>query len=359
MDENETDNSDKLLGEINALLRSPRPATGKVKAKRPEITLHQLRIFWAVAHSETLTKAAKQLGLAQPSLSQQLSKLESIVGTRLFDRRSNQMTLTDAGHYLMGRAETVLRNMRELEDGLTQFSGGQRVTVRLSGINSVLRVILPAAITAMHAKFPDVDFDIQENAPGDVLELLYGRRVNIGLVASSSVAQASVGFLQVPIVDDPMVLVVPESLDLSNVRVPARDLRKGQRAVLNQSIQFIFGTQHAKRVEDWYDQMLPEHRVAAQCRSFEVAIGLVRAGLGVCLAPAISTVAGAGALDGVRLYKVQSPPRHIVAMVPSQYRRLEPYSTLLETLQDVGASFVAPTLEATPPFLDRPALNDL
>ena len=52
---------------------------------RSEMTLHQLRIFWAVAHAETLTKAAKQLGLTQPSLSQQLSKLETTVGARLFD----------------------------------------------------------------------------------------------------------------------------------------------------------------------------------------------------------------------------------------------------------------------------------
>ncbi|CDP50026.1 LysR family transcriptional regulator [Paradevosia shaoguanensis] len=357
MDENEIDNSEKLLGQINALLRSPRPA--KADAKRPEITLHQLRIFWAVAHSDTLTKAAKQLGLAQPSLSQQLSKLEGIVGTRLFDRRSNQMVLTDAGNYMMSRAETVLRNMRDLEDGLAQFSGGRRVTVRLSGISSVLRVLLPSALARMHGKFPDVDFDIQDNAPADVLEQLYGRRVNIGLVASSSLAQAGVGFLQVPIVDDPMVLVVPDRLDLSKVRNANKDMRREDRAILNQSIQFIFGTQHAKRVEDWYDQMLPEHRVAAQCRSFEVAIGLVRAGMGVCLAPALSTVAGTQAFEGVRLYKVQAPPRHIVAMLPSQYRRLEPYASLIDALQEVGEAFRLPSIEATPPFLDRPAVNDL
>ena len=65
--------------------------------KRPQrraghLTLHQLRIFWAVARSETLTKAAKQLGLAQPSLSQQLSKLEANVGTLLFHRRSCSTT---------------------------------------------------------------------------------------------------------------------------------------------------------------------------------------------------------------------------------------------------------------------------
>ena len=289
-----------------------------------DITLHQLRIFWAVGHSETLTRAAKQLGLAQPSLSQQVSKLEASVGTKLFARRSNQMMLTEAGSYLLPKAEQVLRTMRDLEDGLSQFSGGTRGTVRLGGINSVLRVILPQALRAMQQKFPQVDFDIQENAPGDVLELLYGRRINVGLVAQNSLAPAGVGFLQVPVVDDPYVLVVPASLSLHAVADPQRDLAADACGLLHRSIHFIFGTQHAKRVENWYDAMLPGHRVVAQCRSFEVAIGLVRAGLGVCLAPALSTVAGQSSLDGVTLYRVKAAPRRVVALVPTQYRRVEP-----------------------------------
>ena len=70
-----------------ALAQEPQRMKAREVGKRPDVTLHQLRIFWAVAHSETLTKAAKQLGLAQPSLSQQLSKLESTLGSKLFHRR--------------------------------------------------------------------------------------------------------------------------------------------------------------------------------------------------------------------------------------------------------------------------------
>ena len=65
------------------------------------MTLHQLRIFLTVAQSATLTRASKQLGLAQPSLSKQLAGLEESVGTRLFDRGHNRMVLTDAGRVLL------------------------------------------------------------------------------------------------------------------------------------------------------------------------------------------------------------------------------------------------------------------
>ena len=61
------------------------------------MTIHQLRIFWAVAQAKSYTKASKMLGLAQPSLSQQISKLEDEVGTKLFNRASSQIFLTDSG----------------------------------------------------------------------------------------------------------------------------------------------------------------------------------------------------------------------------------------------------------------------
>lgn len=339
-----------------ALAQEPQRLKAGEVGKRPDVTLHQLRIFWAVAHSETLTKAAKQLGLAQPSLSQQLSKLEATLASKLFHRRSNEMVITEAGKFLLPRAETVLRNMQDLEEGLQRFSGGHRATVRIAGITSVLRVLLPRAITQTQEDYPDVDFDIQEAAPNDILELLYGRRVNIGLLAANSIAEAGVGFLQIPLIDDPYVLVVPEFIDLAGISNPRTQLPPLALDVLGRSIQFNFGTQHTKRVEDWYTQMLPLNRIVAQCRSFEVAIGLVRAGTGVCLAPAVSTLMGGGPPVGVRLYKVNVPPRRLIALVPSQYRRQVPYSGLLDTLQDACDRFEPPAMLPTPPFLQPVSL---
>jgi DNA-binding transcriptional LysR family regulator len=336
-----------------ALAQEPRRQRPGDSARRTDVTLHQLRIFWAVAHSDTLTRAAKQLGLAQPSLSQQLSKLETTLGTKLFHRRSNEMVLTEEGRFLLPRAETVLRDMQELEEGLQRFTGGQRATVRVAGITSMLHVLLPPAVTRTQDDFADVDFDIQEAAPNDILELLYGRRAHIGLLAANSIAEAGVGFLQVPLLDDPHVLVVPDSLDLDGIRNPRTELDPLALDLLGRSIQFNFGTQHTKRVEDWYQRMLPASRVVAQCRSFEVAIGLVRAGTGVCLAPALSTMMGGGAPAGVRLYQASLPPRRLVALVPSQYRRQPPYAGLLDRLQEVGAEWSPPPILPTPPFLER------
>jgi DNA-binding transcriptional LysR family regulator len=212
-------------------------------------------------------------------------------------------------------------------------------------------VILPEAMSAIHGSHPNIDYDIHESAPADVLEMLYGRRVNLGLIAANSIAPASAGFLQVPILVDPYVLAVPDWLDLDNVRDPRIDLSEEGLRTLTRSIQFAFGTPHARRVQAWYDQVIPQNWPFTQARSFEVALGMVRSGLGVCLAPALSSVVGGGPVAGLRLYRVNFPPREIVALLPSQYARAEPYSALVNALQDVGRTHVRPRIRDTPPFL--------
>ncbi|WP_176762789.1 LysR family transcriptional regulator [Pelagibacterium luteolum] len=317
-----------------------------------DISLHQLKIFTAVADAATLTEAAKQLGIAQPSLSQQLSRLETLVGARLFNRRPGEMELTEAGRYLLPKAEHILRGMRDLEDGLMEYTFGRRMTIRLAGITSVLRVLLPPALRRLQAIFPDVDFDIQDMAPSDIIELLYDRRIAVGLFADNSLMAAGGGFAQIPLLTDSHVLAVPAHLDLSQIKNPERELPSEAFAVLNQSIQFAFGSQHTKRVQNWYERLLPSYTIVAQCRSFEVAAELVRAGAGVCLVPALSLLHGAETLKGIRLYAVNSAPRHIIALLPTQYQHAEPYRTFLDTLKDAASTIVLPEVLPIPPFLD-------
>lgn len=326
---------------------------GALSFAKSEMTLHQLRIFWAVAHAETLTKAAKQLGLTQPSLSQQLSKLETSVGARLFDRTPGHMTLTDAGSFLLRKAEHILSNVNEASEGLRQFSDGRRATLRVAGLHSALRVLLPAALPKIMAQFPDLELDLHEAAPAETLELLYGRRVNIGLVAEASVASAGVGFRQIPVFTDPYVFAVPKGIDLDGVSDPDHELGAAETAIVNSCIEFSFGTQHTRRVEQWYAEVLPRHRIVAQCRSFETALAMVQAGLGVCLVPALTALDGGSSVEGVNLYRSTEPDRTIVALIPGQYQRVEPYRSFLEALAAAGRAIALPKIAETPPFLLR------
>lgn len=315
-------------------------------AEGPELTLRKLRAFWAVAHAQSLTEAAKLLGIAQPSLSQQIIGIEQGLGLALFERRSNRMELTEAGKLMLRKAEHVLRGMQELEDSLAAFGSGQRHPLRLAGIESLLRTILPEALARLEAGFGQMDCDLMEGAPADILEMLYSRRADIGLLAANSISEASTGFLQIPMLDDPMVLAVPEALVLDGIE-RLEDLPPEGRTVLNASIQIAFGTQHSRRIESWYAGVLPQNRMAARVRSFETALSMVRAGLGVCLVPALAV----GAAPGLRLYHAGLAPRRIVALIQPTLRRSGRFDAVLEALQAAGAAVTRPTIHPLPPLL--------
>ena len=311
------------------------------------MTLHQLRIFLTVAQSSTLTRASKQLGLAQPSLSKQLAGLEDSVGTRLFDRGHNRLVLTDAGRVLLRHAQNVLREIDEAEAELREFAGGKRAIVRVAGLNSVIKTLVPDALMHCHAA-AGLEVDIQEAAPGEVLEMLYSRQIHIGLIAADSVAQASVGFRQVSIIEDPYVFAVPSAINLEaleDINSASADVAN----VLNRCVQFNFGTQHTLRVQQWYQRVLPFHRIIARCRTYEVALELVRAGLGVSLVPALTALSAA--LDGIQLFATDHGLRHTVAILPDQYLRLTPYKELIEALQVAGRKVVLPRILPMPPLI--------
>ena len=314
------------------------------------MTLHQLRIFLAVAQLSTLTRAGKQLGLAQPTVSQQIARLEEDAGTRLFERVHNRMLLTDAGQVLLRHAQFILSELDEAESGMRAFAEGQRTIVRIAGLSSIIMAVLPQALKKLGAPQTGFEVDVHEAPPGEVLEMLYARRANIGLVAAESLADASIGFRRVPIIQDPYVFAAPASLDISDLTDPNL-LAATTRRVLESCIQFHFGTQHTLRIQQWYQNFLPGHRIIAHCRTYDVALGLVRAGLGVCLLPALTSYLVAGNLDGVRLYAVDHGMRNTIALMPEQYARIEPYRSLVGAMQDVARDVILPPIGAAPPFL--------
>lgn len=315
------------------------------------VTLRRLQIFIVVAYCETLTKAAKQLGLAQPSLSQQLSALEQALGMQLFDRRSNRMELTGEGHKALALAERVLNSMQALEDGVRAIGSGARQTIRVAGLSSVLRVLLPPALETMPGATTGLDFDIHESAPGDVLDLLYGRHVSLGLVASESIEAPPPGFQMVPIMTDPLVLAVPGHLDLAGMRDPDKELCADDLALLHRTVQFVFGTHTGDGVREWWGRALPRSRMLAQVRSYESALALVQQGLGICVVPALATKLGGRVAENVRLYRTGLEPRHIVAVLPSQYLHNPTYSALIEALRRAAGRLAGAPLHDCPPFI--------
>jgi DNA-binding transcriptional LysR family regulator len=319
-----------------------------------DISIRRLQVFWAVSHTGSMTRAAKMLGVSQPSLSQQLAGFEAAIGGRLFDRRAGQMELTELGHSILGRAEQVLRSVQDLEDILPSTpGGGPRRSLRICGAGSVMRTLLPKAMLQLDVPLDHLDFDLQEGAPGEVLEALYARRAHIGLVAAGSLPDAAMSFRQVPLLSDPYVLAVPSRLDLSRCARLA-DLPEADQALLATTLQFVFGTQHSRRVQDWYDRVMPGNRTLARVRNFETMIEMTRAGLGVCIVPALNFAEGGLPVRGLRLYRTGLEERRIVALLLSQHQTTAPFSSMIAALTAAGSKIMLPATDPAPPFIAGP-----
>ncbi len=316
------------------------------------ITFHQLKIFWTVSQAASFTKASKILGLAQPSLSQQISKLEEEVGTQLFKRGKTSMSLTDAGVFLQHKAENVLTSVEETMVGLRQFGSGQRGLISIGLLSSVARNLLPNVAEKLFKDFPEIELNILEVAPAEAIDLLYGRQLSIAVLAEDSIAKSRISFNKYELFSDPYVLAVPPGLNLSKVK-NVNDLKNlKDKSVLNNIIEFEFGNQHKRRIADWFESVLPDSKSVARTRTYEVALSMVQSGRGIAVIPALAAKIDQNLDFNVNLYLTNLSKRSIVSLVPSQYIRIEPYKSLLEALKTSGKSIKLPKIHPVPPILE-------
>jgi len=146
--------------------------------------LHQLRYFVAVAETGSFTRAAEREGVTQPTLSEQILRLESKgkgIGRQLFDRLGRKVVLTDAGNVLLSHAQSILAAMGEAERAVRDSSEGGRL--RVGAIPTVAPFLLPRAVTRFHQAHPEVKIQLKEDLTERLLADLLSGELDIGLMA--------------------------------------------------------------------------------------------------------------------------------------------------------------------------------
>ena len=316
------------------------------------MTLHQLKIFWAVAQAKSYTKASKVLGLAQPSLSQQISKLEEELGSKLFNRGFSKINLTDAGDYLYTKAEQIIVSIEEAEEGLKEFSANTRGILKIGMLSSVARNILPLTMQLFSDILPNIEINVLEVTPAEAIDLLYARQLNVAVVAEDSLAASNLSFAKKELFRDPYVLAVPKSLNLEDIS-SYNSLSQKHQNLLSSSIVFEFGSQHKKRIEDWFKKNLNTKKIIAHTRSYEVALSMVEAELGVVVLPALTAMIGFDKSYDVNLYQTDLLDRKLVSLTPKQYESLDPVKSFISCLVQAGKKLNLPTVMSTPDILKK------
>jgi molybdate transport repressor ModE-like protein len=117
--------------------------------------------FRAVAHERSFSRAARELALSQPSVSNQVAQLEREIGARLLERRPGGLRLTGEGEILLEHADAIVERFQLAEAQLAAAAQGMRTRLRIGALPTALAGFVPAAIARLRLQHPDtrVTFD--------------------------------------------------------------------------------------------------------------------------------------------------------------------------------------------------------
>jgi LysR family transcriptional regulator, hydrogen peroxide-inducible genes activator len=143
--------------------------------------LHQLRYFVAVAQLENFTRAAQKCFVAQPSLSQQIIKLERECGGPLFDRSGRKVRLTDRGRTLFDRAIEILAAVEGAKRALTEDGDAGQITV--GAIPTIAPYLLPPLLKRFLRDYPKTEVTVSENLTEYTIQACLEGDVDVGVLA--------------------------------------------------------------------------------------------------------------------------------------------------------------------------------
>lgn len=272
--------------------------------------MHQLRYVVAVARAENFSRAAEQCHVSQPSLSQQIQKLEEELGERLFDRAQRKARLTSAGELFLPRAIRILEEVEAARREATDAKTSLRGTLTIGVLPTIAPYLLPKTLAAFTKAHPDVEVIVQEETTARLLRLARAFEIDVALASE-------------PILDDRVEvqeLFVEELL----VAVPAKHPLAAKRAVRAEDLEreplIVMKEGHClgDQVARFCDRAGIRAAISFRSAQLETIQSLVRAGLGISLVPAMAATAHTGRSLVYQPLQGSRPTRNIAAIWPKQ-----------------------------------------
>src|ERR1700693_4044555 len=266
---------------------------------------HQLRYVCAIADTGNFSRAAERCQIAQPSLSQQVLKLEEELGTKLFDRLGRSIRLTEAGRAFIPRARAILHQMDAARSSAADQNTDLRGSVSVGVIPTVAPYLIPSYAARFAKKYPDAKLRIVEETTSVLVEGLRDLSIDVAILA---LPLRHKGLELFPIRTEPLFAVMrrnhprasAESLALKDLRGESFVMLRDGHCFRDLSIR----TCTRARITP---------NIAFESGQFSSLLGMVAAGVGVSLIPEMAIDRNVGCRY-VRLSDAQAT-RTIVAAV--------------------------------------------
>lgn len=147
------------------------------------VNLDLYRVFYTVAKCGSLTRAAEELYISQPAVSQSVKQLENQLGVTLFNRTHRGMELSaQGGKLIFDEVERALGLLNEAENRIAQTKMSATGTIRIGASDTIFEYFLADKIVDFHERFPAVKIELMADFTPDTIEKLKADRCDIAFV---------------------------------------------------------------------------------------------------------------------------------------------------------------------------------
>jgi LysR family hydrogen peroxide-inducible transcriptional activator len=238
---------------------------------------HQLRYVCAIAETGSFSRAAERCHVAQPSLSQQVLKLEEDLGAKLFDRLGRSVRLTEAGRAFLPHARSILHQMEAARTGVEDKRTDVRGSVTVGVIPTIAPYLMPQSVAAFSKKYPDAKLRILEETTPILVEGLRNLSIDVAILA---LPLRHKEFQMYPLRTEPLYAALTRDHPRAGAKnLSLRELRGEQFVMLRDGHCFrdlsVAACTRAK----------VNPRIAFESGQFSSLLGMVAAGVGVSLVP--------------------------------------------------------------------------
>lgn len=286
------------------------------------VSFRQLRYLEALARTRHFGQAARDCAVSQPALSMQIKDLEDELNLKLVERRKSGVGLTDKGEAVAARARNILASVRDLVDYAKGQEGMLTGVLNLGAIPSIAPYLLPAALPALQARFPDLSLRLRETVTESLVRELVSGSLDAILVALP-IDDPAVETLF--LFDDAFLLATKAMPDNAGLGPATPDMLAEDRLLLLEEGHCL-----RDQALSYCHLMAPDVRQSFGASSLTTIMQMVANGYGVTLLPEMATSIEVHPRDDIRLLRFAEPePKREIGLV---WRKSSPRTAEFEEL---------------------------
>lgn len=307
------------------------------------VTLKQLEVFNAVVSTGSISLAARRIGLAQPTISQQLAKMEQTLGTQLLIRnRPPNLELTPAGEYWYRCSTRILAEMNAISIRHNQEFADQRTLMRFGTTPGLGGHFLryAAEIAVNESRFSKVE-SVWAPSSDDLVEMLNLHQLDCAVVSASSVEGYGASLNITPLFEERIAWVLPSSVpeEVVTETLVSRRLADERYSALTRFVDVGTQTPWHSFSAKWYQNNLPFAHPYFSCPTHSLAIEFVIAGLATCHSPmSVFSTLHPTIAESLRSYELQDVSRVAVLAMPRHLLSLASFVTFRDRMLEFGSS---------------------